>query len=204
MNAIESDVLVEAISIERRKDVFVLHYKLTKEKWDNTFYFTQKEFEHLARNEDFWPFYADGYNLCQFTGSHLRFGRLDGERKELWLPFRNKELIPELKNALNMEVGTEKDLLNAFFYSRDKAIPSVHETIDEKALPITQLEGIEPYLERVRNIAKNSSKGVDDPVELNFYADGYRSLYFTITPGRGMRNGGINWHESSNEWSINT
>ena len=201
-----SEILLDHISVRKNKNGhYCLEFKLTEEQYSRDFYFTAKEFEHLVENKDFWPFYNDGYNLCQNMGTHLRFIRIEREIKDLWLPFRSTELIPVLKEALKVEAEVKIDLLPAFIDSKEKAKPIVHETIMNDALPITLLEGIQPYLDRVREVAKNSSKGQDDPVKLTWFSDSCpKSLYFTIFPGRGIREGGVIFHEHSNSWGIHT
>jgi hypothetical protein len=98
------------------------------------------------------------------------------------------------------------DLLPAFLDSLDKATPNVSETIVDDALEITQLEGITPFLERVRSIAQNSSSGKDDPVRLVFMKDHEpKSLYWAISRNNNLiMNGGIIYDRNTEKWGIHT
>ena len=91
------------------------------------------------------------------------------------------------------------------------AVPKVEYLVDPEAEKIIQenLDKILDYVNRVRTIARNASYGQDDPVSLNIFKDGDRSLYWIIrhtTTGKMDMNGGIIWHgdDQTGSYSIHT
>ena len=201
-------VEVEAISILRRESGhFRLRYKVKDEKdyYSHEFYLLPSEMKHILNNPGFWPYFADCYSLLQVTETALHFANVESP-DHIYIHFRDKELFPEFTKVLDYPINQELDLMPAYLDSIKKAQPNVHETITDQAMEITKLEGIKYYMDRVRDIANNRSAGVDDPIQLTFFDDfAPKSLYWTITrEDKLCMNGGIIWHEHSNEWGIHT
>jgi len=198
---------VTAISIRKNSNgSFRLKFERDdKDTWDD-FYFQEVEIRHIIECRDFFPFYVDCYTILQFTGTYLRIIELNQNNSEIWIPFRRTELEPKLKEALALEPDVDLDLLPAYLDSKVKTEPCVNENIGDDALEITQLEGIAPYLERVRQIARNSSKGIDDPVKLGFFKDfESKSLYWAISRNNNLiMNGGVIYDKNRNDWGIHT
>jgi len=200
--------MLKLISLKRNSnDHIQLKYHLSSEEYYQDIYLTRDEIEDILTNRKFFPYYSEGYHLFQFTGTNLHFVDIGERKREVFIPFRRQEFEPMLRKALDSEPDQVIDLLPAFLDSVEKARPCVNETIYEQALDISKIEGISDYMDRVRQIAKNSSGGFDDPVELGFYKDyGPKDLYWNITqsPGGRIMNGGIIFNESSGTWGIHT
>jgi hypothetical protein len=181
-------------------------YKEKDQPYYQDFYISKPELLHMLNEKEFSPFYCDNYHLLQFTGTSLRFVELSENCKQIYIPFREKELFPKFNEVMALDQEIELDLLPAFLDSLEKAKPNVNETILDQAKEICELEGISPYLERVRQIANNSSGGFDDAIELYFMKDiAPRSLYWVISrDSKQLMNGGIIFHSENCSWGIHT
>jgi hypothetical protein len=207
MPDIKTVLHLEIFSITKQNSTnFRILYKEKGQPYYQDFYISQAELLHMLNEKGFCPFYCDNYHLLQFTGTSLRFVDISENCKQIYIPFREKELFVEFNKVLNLDPEIELDLLPAFLDSLEKAKPNVNETIVDQAKETCELEGILPYLDRVRQIAKNSSGGYDDAIDLYFMKDiAPRSLYWVISrDGKQLMNGGIIWHSESCSWEIHT
>jgi hypothetical protein len=202
----DETVVTDMFIIKRDNGYFVIYFKIEGENYLHNFFLNEAEVLDIINNDKFAPFYSDGYDLLQVTGRMLRFVNLEDYKRRLWIPFRDTELRIELKKALALETDVEMDLFEAYKNSLEQSKPNVYETIVDNALEITQLEGITPFLDHVRQIAQNSSKGQDDPVTLSFMKDyGAKDLYWVIARNNNrIMNGGIIYDDNRNTWGIHT
>lgn len=187
-------------------DNYKFTYAFSDEDYSHNFYLSEPEVKDILYHKDFRPFYADCSTLVQFTGRTFRIINLNDTPKETYIHFREEELFPFLREALNMPPETMMDMFKPYQDSLERAIPKVNETITDDAKEICELEGISFYLDRVRQIAKNSSKGCDDPVELTFMHDrAPKDLYWVISRNNNrIMNGGIIYDNSRETWGIHT
>lgn len=202
----ETAIVTQISIVKKESGHFILHFKVEGEEYLRNFYLHEAELLDILTEKKFLPFYADGYDLLQVTGHHLRFVNMEDPNRRLWVPFRDVELFPQLRLALALEAEVKMDLLPAFLDSLKMREPNVYETIADNALEITKMEGIEPFLASVRLLAKNSSRGQDDPVTLTFMKDyGPSDLYWVIARNKKqVMNGGVIYDENRSTWGIHT
>jgi hypothetical protein len=185
---------------------FKFLYAFEGDQYTHDFYLSESEVRDILYHKDFCPFYVDGFTLVQFTGRTFRIINLNDNPKETYIHFREEELFPFLREVLNMPLETMMDMFKPYQDSLKRAIPKVNETITDDAKEICKLRGISDYLERVRSIAKNSSNGCDDPVELTFMHDhAPKDLYWVISRNNNrIINGGIIYDSNRKTWGIHT
>ena len=204
-----SDVIKAVNRFEVRRtsnDSFEFIYQFTEEDHSHNFYLSESEVKDILYHKDFRPFYADCSTLVQFTGRTFRIINLNDVPKETYIHFREEELFPFLREVLLMPPETKMDMFQPYQNSLEMAVPKVDETIVDEAKEICALEAIFPFLERVRLIAKNSSKGCDDPVKLTFMKDhAPMSLYWVISRNNNLiMNGGVIYDSNRETWGIHT
>lgn len=181
-------------------------YKPKDSEYGKSFYLNVFEIIDILHNIDFSPYYDDLCYLIQFRASHIHIMDIsDNTLKRYEINFRLVDLKPFLDTFIK-DKSNELDLTEQYFESIKKAVPLVNEEISQEAQEIVNLEGITPYIDRVRNLAKQRSNGQDDPVKLSFMKDGSKNLYFAIMRNNSslLMNGGIIYDERTCDWSIHT
>ena len=180
---------------------------------NHRFIITQDEARFLFSGASFGPWFDDGMRAIRFTDTGIQviptfYAQQQDDYCRFQVVIRWTELMPLIKQALELPIDVSIEFAEIIRKSADIAKPLVKEVLDSDACAVVfdnENNGINEMLERVRNIARNSSRGQDDPIKVAFYKDSERSLYWNITrEGNRVMNGGIIWHESSNSYSIHT
>ena len=180
--------------------------------------------ENLNNRNFHNPWYDDLVRIMRFdsAGIHVTPSLTElvsnsGIKESFTIHIRSTELKTLFEDILDMKAISDKpriemNLLPYVQRSNELATPDVQVAYGDGALAIINDEdnvnhGIGECVERVLLIANNASHGQDDPVEVTFYAEDARNLYWNIMKVKEQRrimNGGIIYHEHSHEYGIHT
>ena len=175
----------------------------------NNHYLMEDEVRQILEGKT-CPFYADCYDLMQYSGRSLQFVRIEPKSvvKPIYIAFRDTEFLPELAKALLLKPDEEIDLIPIYLNSLEQAKPNVNVMVCDEVKELKEDPGMANQIETVMSIAESCSRGQDDPVDLAFYPDhAPRSIYwevFNLRKKHCVYNGGIIWHENQNKWSVHT